>query len=454
MKTYEVLLEYAKQSSLTYIKNIQEEPVYPTKENLTALQTLEEELPINGTNPLTVLQLLANLGAKATPAQTGGRFFGFVTGGLLPIAHSAEWIADTWNQNSALAVMSPITAKLEDLCEKWIVSLLGLPEETAMGLVSGSSHATLCALAAARNSLLAKAGYNIQRYGLRNAPPLHILISEDAHATVKSALSILGFGENEIEIVPTDRYGRMRIDAIPTMDSHTLCILQAGNVNGGSYDPIDAICDKANKAGAWVHIDGAIGLWAAASQKYRHLTKGLEKADSWSVDAHKTLNAGYDSGIVLCRHREAFVSALQAKGAYISYSKQRDGMLYTTEMSRRARAIPLWALLKSLGAKGVENLINQLCERTEYFATQLKSAGFHVINPVFFNQFMIDCETDEETKSLLQNIQQSGICWCSGSHWKGKPIIRISVSSHATTKEDIDQSVKAFKKAFHHIQNT
>lgn len=348
--------------------------------------------------------------------------------------------------------MSPITAKLEDLCERWIVSLLGLPKGTAMGLVSGSSHATLCALAAARNSLLSKVGYDIGQNGLRNAPPLRILMSRDAHASVKSALSILGFGENDIETIPTDTYGRIKLNALPPMDNHTLCILQAGNVNGGSYDPIDAICDIAQKAGAWVHIDGASGLWAAASRKYCYLTKGLERADSWSVDAHKTLNVGYDSGIVLCRHREALVSALQTQGAYISYGRQRDGMLYTTEMSRRARAIPLWAVLKSLGANGVEQLVNQLCELAEYFASQLKAAGFHVIHPVFYNQFMIDCETKEQTEALLQGIQQSGLCWCSGSSWKGKPIIRISVSSHATTKKDIDQSVATFQKVWQEIQ--
>lgn len=453
MEQYQALLEYAKQSSLEYIGGIEQASAYPAAESLSALNAYDEELPAAGDDPLSTLHFLHTVGAKATTAQIGGRYFGFVNGGLLPVAHAAEWMADTWNQNGALAVMSPVTAKLEALCEKWIVDLFGLPQETAMGLVTGSSNATLCALAAARNSLLQKAGYDIRKGGLRNAPQLRVLVSADAHASVRAALSVLGFGESDIEIMPTDEYGRITLDAVPQMDSHTLCIIQAGNVNGGSYDPIDAICDRANRAGAWVHIDGAFGLWAAASQKYRYLTKGLEKADSWSVDAHKTLNAGYDCGIVLCRHRDALVSALQANGSYIQYGAQRDGMLYATEMSRRARAIPLWAVLRSLGAEGVEQLINTLCQHAEYFAGQLKAVGFHVVNPVFFNQFMVDCGSDEKTVAVLRNIQQSGVCWCSGSQWKGCSIIRVSVCSHATTKEDIDKSVAVFKNALQEVQS-
>lgn len=452
MEQYQTLLEYAMQSSLEYISRVGQMSAYPTAKSLSTLNSYDEELPTAGDDPFSVLNFLHTVGAKATTAQIGGRYFGFVNGGLLPVAHAAEWMADTWNQNGALAVMSPVTAKLEELCEKWIVKLFGLPQETAMGLVTGSSNATLCALAAARNSLLQKAGYDMRSEGLRNAPQLRVLMSADAHASVKAALSILGFGENDIETIPTDEYGRIQAGAVPQMDSRTLCIIQAGNVNGGSYDPIDTICDLATQAGAWVHIDGAFGLWAAASKKYHYLTKGLEKADSWSVDAHKTLNAGYDCGIVLCRHRDAFVSALQANGSYIQYGEQRDGMMYTTEMSRRARAIPLWAVLKSLGADGVERLIDTLCERAEYFAERLRDNGFDVINPVFFNQFMVACETDEKTEIVLRTIQNSDVCWCSGSKWKGRNIIRVSVCSHATTREDIDKSVDVFKNALQEVQ--
>ncbi len=447
MEQYQELLEYAERSSLEYINNIDRVSVYPDSKSLEALEKFDEPLPFRGSDPLSVLELLHTVGANGTTAQIGGRYFGFVNGGLLPVAHAAGWLADTWNQNGALAAMSPVTAKLEDVCEQWIVKLLGLEQGTAMGLVTGSSNATLCALAAARNSLLDGLGYDVKKNGLRNAPTLRIMVSEDAHASVGAALSVLGFGWEEVTTLPTDEYGRIRAEAIPEMDSSTLCILQAGNVNGGSYDPIDEICDKAKKAGAWVHIDGAFGLWAAASRKYRHFVKGMEKADSWSVDAHKTLNAGYDCGIVLCRRRYALVSALRASGSYISYGKHRDGMLYTTEMSRRARAIPLWAVLKTLGMNGVEQLIDTLCERTEYFADQLKAVGFCLVNPVFFNQFMVACETDAKTETVLHAIQNSGVCWCSRSKWKGRSVIRVSICSHATTNEDIDRSVTVFRSA-------
>lgn len=447
MEQYQALLEQAKQYAVEYISRVGQMPAYPSEKSLEALSDFDDPLPVKGTEPLSVLDMLHTIGAEGTTAQIGGRYFGFVNGGLLPAAHAAEWIADTWNQNGALAVMSPVTATLEQLCEQWLVELFGLKAGTAMGLVTGSSNANICALAAARNELFKRQGYDVAEQGFRDAPPLRVIVSEDAHASVKAALSVLGFGRKEVEIVPTDEYGRMRIDALPKMDSSTLCIIQAGNVNGGSYDPIDEICNQARQAGAWVHIDGAFGLWAAVSKKYRHFVKGMEKADSWAVDAHKTLNAGYDCGIVFCRHRDALVSALQASGAYIPYGEQRDGMLYTTEMSRRGRAIPLWAVLKSLGAEGVEKLIDSLCANTEYFADSLRKAGFILINPVFFNQFMAACETDAKTEAVLRRIQESGVCWCGGSQWKGRSVIRVSVCSYATTKEEIDKSVAVFQNA-------
>lgn len=275
LEQYHALLEYAERSALEYVRNINRMAAYPNAKSLATLAEFDEPLPLKGTDPLSVLECLHTIGANGTTAQIGGRYFGFVNGGLLPVAHAAEWLTDTWNQNGALAVMSPVTAKLEKICEQWIVELLGLEQGTAMGLVTGSSNATLCALAAARNNLLQGLGYDIKRNGLRNAPPLRILVSEDAHASVKAALSVLGFGCEEIELLPTDKYGRIRTEAIPEMDNRTLCVIQAGNVNGGSCDPIDEICDKARKAGAWVHVDGAFGLWAAASRKYRHFVKGL-----------------------------------------------------------------------------------------------------------------------------------------------------------------------------------
>ena len=444
---YHELLDQTAQYAQAYMEAIHDQTPFPGKNEIQALERFNEELPEHETEASAVIKELSEIGAPGTTAENGGRFFGFVNGGLLPVAHAAQWLADTWNQNSALYVMSPVASKLEAVCERWIVQLLGLEPQTAMGLVTGSSNAIICALAAARNEMLNRQGYDVAEKGLRNAPPLRIVISEDAHSSVKAALSVLGFGSAEVELIPTDEQGRIKIAAMPELDERTILILQAGNVNGGSFDPVDELCDLANAAGAWVHVDGAFGLWAAASQKYRHLTKGMEKADSWSVDAHKTLNAGYDCGIVLCRHRSALASALQASGAYIQYGAQRDGMLYTTEMSRRARAVPLWAVLKALGASGVEELIDTLCGHAEYFARRLQEVGYQLVNPPVFNQFMISCGSEEKTAEVLKFIQNSGICWCSGSKWKGESIIRISVCSCATTTADIDKSVEVFRMA-------
>lgn len=446
-KQYSDLLNTTKDYAEEYIKYIPDKPVFPTHKDLQMLQDLKQPLPKHGTDAEAVIKLLHTCGLHGTTAQTGGRYFGFVNGGLLPVAHAAAWLIDTWNQNSALYAMSPAVSVLEQMCESWIVDLLGLKNGTAMGLVTGSANAMICALAAARNELLKRQGYNLAQKGLRGAPPVQVVMGAGAHSTVTSALSVLGIGSDEITRVPTDAYGRIIADCVPPLDCHTLFILQAGNVNGGGYDPIDELCDRANAAGAWVHIDGAFGLWAAASCQYRHLVKGLEKADSYSLDAHKTLNAGYDCGIVLCRDREALTGALAASGSYIPYSENRDGMRYTTEMSRRARAVALWAVLKNLGADGVQELVNNLCGNAEYFADRLKSAGFCVVNPVFFNQFMVKCDTNEQTKKLLQNIQNSGVCWCGGSEYAGDFVIRVSVCSHATTREDIEKSVAAFCRA-------
>lgn len=446
-QTHINLLEKAKQYSVEYLDNIGQKPSFPPKSDLLRLDEFDEPLPKEGTKALEVIDLLHTVGAASTTAQIGGRYFGFVNGGLLPVAHAAEWLADTWNQNCALYAMSPVVSKLEDVCERWLVELLGLKKDTAMGLVTGSANAMICAFAAARNELLNRQGYDLAEKGLRNAPPIRIIIGEGAHSTAKSALSVLGIGRDEIEVVPTDDFGRMKADCVPKLDKHTLLILQAGNVSGGAYDPIRELCGKANAAGAWVHVDGAFGMWAAASRKYRHLVDGLENADSYSLDAHKTLNAGYDCGIVMCRHRNILTKALQASGSYIQYSENRDGMLYTTEMSRRARAISLWAVLKQLGADGVENLVDRLCGEAEYFAEELQRIGLTVINPVFFNQFMLKCKTAQQTISLLHSVQNSGICWCGNAEWNGEPVIRISVCSHATTHADIDQCVAVFQKA-------
>jgi glutamate/tyrosine decarboxylase-like PLP-dependent enzyme len=394
-----------------------------------------------------MLRMLHEYGSPATVATTGSRYFGMVVGGVFPPVMAVKWLADVWDQLSALYVTSSVTAKLEAVCEKWLLDILGLPSQCVAGFVSGTSMATMCGLAAGRYELLKRQGWDVNSSGLFGAPPIRVVVGTDAHSTVFKALALLGLGKDRVEWAPVDDQGRIRADQVPELDNHTLLILQAGNVNSGSFDPLDELCERAQAAGAWVHIDGAFGLWAAASAKKRHLTHGMEKADSWSVDGHKTLNTPYDSGIVICKHREALVASMQATGSYIIYGENRDGMLYTPEMSRRSRAIELWATLKSIGKNGVEELVDCLCDRAQQFAQQMDAQGFHILNDVVFNQVLVACDTPEQTAATLKKLQLSGECWCGGAKWQNTPVIRVSVCSWATTAEDIDRTVRAFVKA-------
>ncbi len=438
------LFELAQKYSYEYIDRVQEMDVFPSETLISKLKMFDEPIPEISCSSIDVLDMLNKYGSTNTVVQSGGKYYGFVCGGLLPISLAAKWMSDTWDQNSALYVLSPIASKLEDICEKWITELLGLPQGTAAGFVSGSSTAIICALATARNELLKKQGWSVSEQGLFGAPPIKVVLSEQAHSSVFKALALLGLGKDRVELATVDEQGRIVLDRLPKIDCNTLLIVQAGNVNSGAFDPIDKLCDIANLTGAWVHVDGAFGLWAAASKSQYHLIKGFEKADSWSADAHKTLNAPYDCGIVLCKNRSTLVSTLQATGSYIQYSANRDGMLYTPEMSRRARSIELWVTLKYLGRSGISNLVDQLCEYATYFAERLSEHGFIILNEVVFNQILVKCETADRTNMTLKNIQASGRCWCGGAVWNNEPVIRISVCSWQTTKQDIDESVATF----------
>lgn len=438
------LMEQAKKYAYEYLDNVKDMEAYPCKEAIKNLDEFNECMPIEPTNPSEIIEKLHKYGSKATAVYNGGKYFGFVNGGVLPVTMAARWLSDVWDQNSALYLMSPIASKLEELCEKWIVDLLGLNKDTAAGFVSGSSVATISAITAARNHLLLKQGHDIHQKGLFGAPKIRVVLGQQAHSSIWKSLSILGIGREMVETVPTDAQGTMLVSKLPPLDSTTLVITQAGNVNGGAFDPLSQICELANEADTWVHVDGAIGLWAAASKNRKHLTKGLEKADSWSVDAHKTLNIPYDCGIVLCKNKDALVSAMQANGSYIQYSEHRDGMLFVPEMSRRARSIELWAALKYLGKSGVEYLVDSLCENATYFADELSKNEFIVANKVEFNQLIVKCENPEITNATLKNIQESGKFWCGGTVWENECCIRISVCSWQTTKEDIDDCIKTF----------
>lgn len=441
------LFDRARRHALDYMRGARERNVFPSQAALAALANFDEPLPLEPADSAEVLRMLHECGSPATVTSTGGRYFGFVTGGAVPAALAAKWLCDVWDQVAALHVLSPTVAQLEEVCQKWLVELLGLPGETVAGFVSGTSAGTLCGLAAGRNHLLKKAGWDVNANGLFGAPELRVVMTAEAHATIPKALSLLGLGRARVERVSTDAQGRLMVEHLPELDDRCLVILQAGNVNSGSFDPIDEVCRRARRANAWVHIDGAFGLWAAASRTRRVLTLGMDQADSWSVDAHKTLNAPYDCGIILCRHREALVSALQATESYILYGEQRDGMLYTPEMSRRARAVELWATLKSLGRRGIEDLVDRLCDHAARFGVELKQRGFRVLNDVVFNQALVACETPELTLATVRHLQASGECWCGPATWDGQPVIRISVCSWATTTADVERAVAAFVAA-------
>lgn len=442
------LFKQAQQHSFDYLDHIFNRNVFPTEGAIENLKVFDEDLPSESASADLVLKQLTDYGSPATTATMGGRYFGFVTGSVVPVGLAAKLIGTCWDQAPTMNVLSPIGSKLESVVENWLVDLFDLPKGTAAGFVSGSSVANLCALAAARYRILQRNDWDINKKGLRGAPKIRIVTGRHAHSSVLKAMSILGMGQDDIEWVDVDSQGRIIEESIPDLDENTILILQAGNVNSGSFDNFEAACKKANNVNAWVHIDGAFGLWAGAVDDLKHLTKGMGQASSWAVDGHKTLNTPYDSGIVLCADREAMTASMHASGSYIIQSDKRDGMFYTPEMSRRARIIELWAILKYLGKKGIDEMVLTMHLRAKQFAEELsKIDGFHIENDVVFNQVVVRCESDILTEKVLSTIQELRECWLGGSIWFDRKVMRISVCSWATTAEDISRSVESFKKA-------
>ena len=442
------LLETAFRSGNKYIADSVSRHIYPLDSDLSKLSQFEESVPESIQNPSEVLGKLIDQGGVNTVNQIGGRYFGFVNGGVIPVGLAAKILASYWDQNAAMHVISPISSKLEEIVEKWLVEMFNLPSETVAGFVSGTSMANFSALAAARYRVLKNNNWDIQANGLNGAPRIRIILSDRAHSSIHKAVSLMGFGERDIERIETDNQGRMLEDKLPELDSLCIIVLGAGNVNTGAFDPFDIICKKANEANCWVHIDGAFGLWAAASNQFNHLTQGINLASSWSVDGHKTLNTPYDSGIVLCADKEALVAALHMSASYLVLSQQRDNMFFTPEMSRRSRIIELWAILKFLGREGIDLLLSLLHERAKQFAELAeKIEGISIVNDVVFNQVLLACENNMLTETTLKHLQNDRVCWAGGSQWQGKKVIRISVCSWATTTEDVKLSVDSLKRS-------
>jgi glutamate/tyrosine decarboxylase-like PLP-dependent enzyme len=425
-----------------YLASAADRSVYPTDSAIEALQIFDTALNDLPESPEAILNLLHHYGSPATVLHTGGRYFGFVNGATIPASLPAKWLADIWDQNAALYVMSPIAATLETVVQRWLIDLLRLPESCVAGYVSGSATATLVGLCAGRNHLLMRKGYDPAKSGIRDLPPIKVVLGDGAHATVYKALSILGLGAENVLQVPVDSQGRMISEKMPELDDLSLVIAQAGHVCSGAFDPFVDICCRAAKANAWVHIDGAFGLWARTDQRFDHMTSGIELADSWSVDAHKTLNAPYDNGIIFCKHPETLVQSMHLAGSYIRASTERDGMFFTPEMSRRARAVDLWSTLKGLGRQGVAELVYELHAKAVYFAKSLAQHGLEILNDVCFNQVILRDGSDAQTEALMVAIQRSGVLWLGGAKWEGKSVMRISVSSYRTTYSDIDLCVE------------
>ena len=414
---------------------------------------LDGPLPVEPIEPAEVVAALAEGVEPGAVGIPGRRYFGFVIGGALPAALAADWLTSTWDQNAGLFAAGPAASIVEEVAGRWLIDLLALPPLASFAFVTGCQMANFTALAAARNAVLGAAGWDVEDRGLVGAPPIRVLVGAERHITVDRALRYLGLGRAALEVVPADAQGRMRPEELETAlagtDGPTIVCAQAGNVNTGAFDPVADICDLAHATGAWVHVDGAFGLWARCSPKLAHLAPGIERADSWATDGHKMLNVPYDSGIALCAHPAAHRAAMSVHASYLVHEGEggeRDEMDWTPEFSRRARGFAIYAALRALGRRGVEAMVERCCSHAQRFTAHLSGSPLaEVLNDVVFNQVLVrlrsgDGDDDAFTRRVVSAVQADGTCWLSGSEWQGKAVMRISVSNWSTTEEDVDRS--------------
>ena len=442
-----------------YLEGLPERGVAPTASAEQLRAQLGGPLPDSPHEPRLVVAELARAADPGTVATPGGRFFGFVIGGSLPAALAADWLASAWDQNAGLYAAAPAASVVEEVCGAWLTELLGLPEHASYGLVTGCQMANFTALAAARHGVLEATGWDVEADGLAGAPPIRIIAGEERHVTVDRALRFVGLGTASLETVPTDAQGRMRADALRDAlagsSGPTIVCAQAGNVNTGAIDPLGEICDAAHGCGAWVHVDGAFGMWAAASPTLRHLVEGVGRADSWATDAHKWLNVPYDCGLVFCAHPAAHRAAMGVQASYLVHStnRERDAMDWNPDFSRRARGFAVYAALRSLGRSGVEDLVDRCCAHAGRFAEALaQEPGVEVLNDVVLNQVLVrfldpSGDHDARTRAVVKAVQDEGSCWLGGTTWQGKAAMRISVSNWSTTEEDVERSIVAILQA-------
>ena len=438
------LLAEADARGLQYIEGNETRRVFPSEEAIAALGAFDEPLPSQGFPAEETLALLDDVGSPATTASNGPRYFGFVIGAALPAAAAAERLMLAWDQCASTFDNSPVSATLERIAGRWVLDALHLPSESVVGFGTSATACTIVALAAARRNLLARLGWDFDRQGLVGAPEIKVVVSELVHITVKKALRVLGFGLDRILYAPVDTDGRVDAARLPAIDGRTILCLQAGEVNTGEFDPFATLIPLARKAGAWVHVDGAFGLWVRASSR-AELTDGIEQADSWTTDAHKWLNTPYDAAMVICRDSQALSGAMNSDAVYLSGSADAQKNL-TLEFSRRARGIPVWAALRTLGRAGIAELVERHCSQASRIGDALRRMGFEVLNRVVLNQVLFRCATDAQTQAVRAAVQASGDVWFGGTVWQGRPALRVSVSSWRTRDQDVQVLLDVLEK--------
>lgn len=453
-------LDAAVQAARSYLASLPTRPV-GARTSLEELRSaLGGPLPAVGMDAAKVVADLARDAEGGIIASAGPRYFGFVVGGSLPAALATDWLVSAWDQNAGIYALSPAASVVEEIAVKWLLELFGLPATASLGFVTGCQMANATCLAAARHAVLRKAGWDVEQQGLYGAPEIDVIVGGEAHITIFAALRYLGLGAARVRSVPVDGQGRMRPDQLREALSGTvgpaIVCAQAGNVNTGAFDPIDAIATITRERGAWLHVDGAFGLWAATSPKYRALTAGLERADSWATDAHKSLNVPYDNGIAIVADAEAHRSAMTSTAAYIvkAADDRRDPDDWTPEFSRRARGFTVYAAIKALGRSGVSALVERSCAEARGMAERLrKGAGVEILNDVVYNQVLVRFrpdgggDVDAHTRAVIERVQRDGTCWLAGTTWQGKAAMRISVSGWSTSDDDIARSADAILRA-------
>jgi glutamate/tyrosine decarboxylase-like PLP-dependent enzyme len=452
--THRDLLGATADLAADFLDSLDDRAIFPRTSPEELRAALGGPLPDGPTDPDTVIEELAAAADPGTVAIPSGRYFGFVIGGSLPAALAADWLTSTWDQNAGLYVGGPAAAVVEEVCVEWLRELLGLPETASAAFVTGCQMAHVTALAAARYHMLRQAGWDVNRDGLAGGPPIRVLAADLRHVTVDRALRLLGIGASSIVPVPTDDRYVMRSDALRAAladgNAPTIVVAQAGEVNTGACDPFHDIADACDDAGAWLHVDGAFGLWAAASPRLRHLVAGSERADSWATDAHKWLNVPYDSGIAFCAHPEAHRSAMSVLASYLVHADEggpRDQMDWTPEFSRRARGFPIYAAIRSLGRAGIADLIERCCDHARRFAELLAEGGAEVMNEVALNQVLVRFGDDARTDAAINRVVRDGTCFLSGTTFRGSRAMRISVSNWQTSDEDVERSARAIVSA-------